>query len=142
MINMIARGIHTPPPQTLPQLRTALQHEWQNIDNMLYNVSLLPCIAIDKLSSWLMVFITDSDIFPTPISYTCLCTCFRWISTDTVLDMYRVISFPWRLDLRLLVLCLPVLLLNFENQCEVSFFQEYYQWNHVCMYACTSVCMY
>ena len=39
-----------------------------------------------------------------------------------MLDMYRVIPFARRLDLSLLVSCLPVLLLNFENQCRFVLF--------------------
>ena len=43
-------------------------------------------------------------------------------SRDTVSNMYRVNPFPWCLDLWLPVWCLPVLLLNFENQYQVVVF--------------------
>ena len=55
------------PPQTLPQLPQALQHEWQNINNVLYNECLLPFVTVAKLSSGLVVVITETDILATPM---------------------------------------------------------------------------
>ena len=86
-----------------------------------YNIWLRLCIAVVKVSSGLMV-ITDVDILPTPVAHVCMCTCFRCIPRDTVLETYRAIHFSWHLDLWLLVSCLPVLLLNFENWCHFHFF--------------------
>ena len=88
-----------------------------------YNIWLRLCIAVVKVSSGLMV-ITDVDILPTLVAHVCMCTCFRCIPRDTVLETYRAIHFSWHLDLWLLVSCLPVLLLNFENRCHFQFFNS------------------
>ena len=63
-------------------------------------------------SDWCHTSQLSSGIWGSWWSHIGLCTYFRWISGDTVSDIYRVILVPWCLALWLLVSCLPVLLLN------------------------------
>ena len=125
-ISVYAGGIHHPPPPPPRHFHNVLRHcgmsgrtfhnvlrhcskNGRTFHNVLYNVWLLPSVAVVKLSSGLVVVITDSDILPTPVSHICLCTRIRWIPRDTFSDIYRVVPFPWRLGIWLLVSCLPVL---------------------------------
>ena len=108
--------------------------------NALCNVGFLPCVTVVKLSSglwWSLLILT----FCLPLSHISLCI--RWIPIDTVSDIYRVIPFPRCLNLWLLVSCLSVLLLNFENQCHSFFLKSIYTfqqrepvclWNNILMW--------
>ena len=82
----------------------------------------------------------------TSMSHICLCTCSTWIPRDTVSDMYRVIPFSWRLDLCLLVSCLPVFLLNLSSvKYHSSFFLPFVflkrESERMCVCVCVCVCV-
>ena len=113
-----------PPTQALPQHFTALQQEWKNIPQLVVQYFIASmhrhCLVVIRTH-------TNTDFFPIPMTHICLCTCFRWIARYTVWTMYRANPFLWHHDIWLLVSCLPVLLLNFVNQCQVSFLR-------LCMY--------
>ena len=57
-----------PPPQTHPQLLTALcSMSGRTFYKVFCNICLLPCAAVVKLPSEFVVVITDTDILPTYI---------------------------------------------------------------------------
>ena len=96
--------------------------------SVLCNVWLLTRVVVVKPSSRLVVVIANTDILATSVLHKYMCTHFSWIPRDSVLDMYRVIPFPWHFGLWWLVSCLPVLLLNFENQCQIINFLKSIYW--------------
>ena len=117
-----------PPSHMLLQLLMAQQHEWHNLPHF---VSCLiasmhhhyQAVRVRGGHNWYWHFV---HLY---VRHTCIC--FRWIARDSVLDMYRVIPFPWCPDLWLLVSCLPVLLLNFENQYNVLIWRYMYRFHPV-----------
>ena len=85
-ISLCARGIHHLPTGTSATSHDATSREAEHSPTWYATFS---CFHTSSLSSELVVVVTDTDILHTPISLICLCTCFRWIPTDSVLDMYR-----------------------------------------------------
>ena len=63
----------------------------------LYTVWLLPCVVVVEVPSVLMLVITDTVILPTHVSHNMPVYVSSGFPRYTISDMYRVISFSWRL---------------------------------------------
>ena len=85
-ISLCVRGIHHLPTGTSATSHDATSREAERSTTW---YATFGCFHTSSLSSELVVVVTDTDILHTPISLVCLCTCFKWIPTDSVLDMYR-----------------------------------------------------
>ena len=82
------------------------------------NIWLLPCVTIVKLSSGLVVVITDTIILVTRMSvYIFQVDSQRYYLRHVQSNPLPMASWSW--------LLVSVLLLNIKNQCHVSFFDEY-----------------
>ena len=109
------------PTEHLGQRNPTHPNPSRYVRKFLCKVWLLACVAIVKLSSGLVVAMADTDICP-PLCHTHVCVHGSGEFPEIQFWTHTVFKpFP-RLNLLLLVSWVPILLLNFENQCQISSF--------------------